>query len=292
MSLRTLMMGTPKAGKSGSLASAANAGWKIRYLDFDGNADPLISFTDKDKRSNIEVVNCLDKYKLVRVAGKAQDGTFDEQVKFDKGPTAWKTMHDALDKWPVDGSDPKTWDPTKNILVLDSLTTIAQSKVQLVQYTDGREGKKKNFSDYEQTQTSIENLIKVLKVYIECPVFVMAHLQVVSGNLDTPDDEEITNADVRNRLMEEKIKLASKVPVSFGPITLGKAQVNTLASHFNGAILVESNPVLGRKILLSPKDGLNLGLPFPGIGGKTPSVKELPQETGIKTILDAWLASR
>ena len=285
-------MGAPKGGKSGSLASAANAGWKVRYLDFDGNPDPLIAFTDKDKRGNIEVVSCLDKYKMVKVPGKATDGTFDEQIKFAGGPTAWKTMHDALDKWPVDGSKPSEWDPTKNILVLDSLTTIAQSKVQLVQYTDGREGKKKNFSDYEQTQTSIENLIKVLKVYMECPVFVMAHLQVVSGNLDTPDDEEITDASIRNKLMEEKIKLASKVPVSFGPITIGKAQVNTLASHFNGAILVESNPILGRKIMIAPKEGLNLGLPFPGILGKNPSPKELPQETGIKSILDAWLAAR
>jgi len=277
---------------TGSLASAANAGWNIRYLDFDGNPDPLIAYTEKSKRTNLHIVSCLDEYKMVRQAGK-NGNVFDEVFKFDKeGPKAWKTMHDALDKWPTDGSNPREWDPTKNLLVLDSLTTIAQSKVQLVQYTDGREGKRKNFSDYEQTQTAVENLVKTLKIYVQCPVIVMSHLQLISANLDIPDEEEITDADTRNKLLQEKIKLASKTPVAYGPVTMGKAQVNTLAAHFNGAVLVEANPMLGRKIHIAPREGLNLGLPFPSIAGKNPPPKELPLESGIKAILDAWLESR
>lgn len=291
MALRVLDLGLPKGGKTGSFASAANAGWNIRMLNFDGNPDPLIAFTDKDKRGNLHIVDCLDDYKMVKSPGKTP-GQVHEQFALDpkKGATALKKMHAALDKWPTDGSSPSDWDPTKNLLLIDSLTTFSQAKVQELQFADGREGKRKTFSDFEQTQTAVELLLKTLKIYVECPVFVLAHIQLISANLDIPDAEEIPSAEIRQKLLEKKIEMASKIPVQYGPVTMGKAQVSTLAAHFNGTILTEANPLMGRKIHIHPREGINLGLPFPAIGGKP--LKELPLDTGIKQILDAWVESR
>ena len=40
--LRIMLLGFPGSGKTGSLAPLANAGFKLRILDFDGNLDPML----------------------------------------------------------------------------------------------------------------------------------------------------------------------------------------------------------------------------------------------------------
>lgn len=285
MSLRLLYLGAPKSGKTGSLAAAANAGWKIRYLDFDGNADTLLNFTAPANRKNIEIIPCLDEYKMVQKAGKE---SMEQTLVYASKPSAWKSFMDAMSVWPTDQSKPSEWEPTKNILVIDSMTTLALSKINLSVYSDGREGKRRNFNDYDSVQNDILKLTSLLKVYIKCPVFIMAHLQLTSANLDV--DEDITNQEIRAKLYEEKLKIAAKTPMQWGPVTMGKALTNTLAAHFNGTILAEANHLLGRKIFLQPKEGLNLGVPFPLLTKDQKIIKELPLETGVKEILDAWVA--
>lgn len=277
MSLRILFMGLPKSGKTASLASLANAGWKIRVLDFDGNVDPLVNFTKPSARSNIEVVDCLDKVSLVDVGGGSIPSDGVPKMRASRG---WSAMAKALNKWPFDDSFCGDWDPEKVILLIDSATTLALSKVHAIQLANNKDGKRRNFSDYELTQTSIEGLIQALKADVKCPVFLTAHLQLVGPDLDVADD--IENEGLKARILEEKLKGASKQPWALGPITLGKAQVRTLAAHFSGTALMEALPAAGRQIRLKPMDGLALGMPIPGLKDS------YPIETGWAAIMDAW----
>lgn len=260
-----------------SLSAAANAGWKIRYLDFDGNADPLVNFTEVGKRGNIEIVSCLDKFALAISGGGSEPEDATPRMRASRG---WAAMTRALNKWPTDESFAGDWEPTSNILVIDSATTLATSKVNAIQHINKRGGTRKNFNDYELTQTAIEGLLQAIKADIRCPVFITAHLQLLGPDLDV--DKDIDNEGLKERLLEEKLKGASKQPWTLGPITLGKAQARTLAGHFSGTALIEARPAAGRVIKLKPIDGLALGLPIPGLKD------EYPIESGWATILEAW----
>ncbi len=276
MAFRTLVLGQPKASKTGSLASLADAGWRIRVLDFDGNIEPLINFTKPENRHLVEVVNCLDQYVLAEQGGGQQADAMPKM----RASRGWSTMARALNEWPTDKTFSGDWDPASNILVIDSATTLALSKVRGIQFANGRDGKRKNFNDYELTQSAIEGLLQAIKADIRCPVFMMAHLQLVGPDLNV--DEDIQDEALRARLLDEKLKGASKVPWTWGPITMWKAQVRTLAAHFSGTALVEALPASGRRICLKPQDGLPLGLPIPGLKDY------YPIETGWATILEAW----
>jgi hypothetical protein len=296
MAFRLLMLGSPKSGKSGALACAANAGWTIRYLDFDGNSDPLIAYTDPAHRSNIQIVSCLDELKSQKSLddrGNLKDITLG--LSASSPPKAWRTMLDAMDVWPVDGSNPRDWDPHKNLFVVDSLTTAGQARMRSIRYLNGRRFGERNFRDYMLSQEEIESFLIALKVHIPCPVAVLAHIQTIGPDLDVELEDNIPKelrGKLQARLLEEKLKEAEKTPWTIGPVSVGKAQVKTLASHFSGAVLVEARPSSDSRVMvLRPKDGLNLGVPFPASGGK-PMPRELPQESGMKVLLDAWVASQ
>lgn len=280
--LRLLYMGAPKSGKTASIASLANCGWQVRYLDFDGNAAPLMNFTKPENRKNLHIVRCIDKLKMERVAGKQKD-SFDEVFIYDGKPSAWSTMHNALfNKWPDDGSDPKQWDPRKNVLILDSLSTISQAKLRLSQYVSGRQMGRRSFTDYGAAQEAIEGLLHALKGSIACPVIVIAHIDIAGPDLhvDDIDDEELKNA-----MLRHKLKGAEKTPWAIGPVTVGKAQLRNLPIHFSGSILAEPSKAFGRQIHTAPREGLNLGVPLPGIKDA------LPLDSGLATILNAWVAN-
>ena len=277
---RLLYMGAPKSGKTGSLAALANAGWTIRYIDFDANVSPLLNFTDTPNRKNIQIVRCIDNYTTRRVPGK-KDNTFDEVYVYKEKPAAWTTMNDNIFKqWVVDGSNPAEWDPTKNVIVIDSLSTLSQARLRLSQYTAGREGGKRAYTDFGAAQQHIEDLLHSMKGTIMCPVIIVAHIDVIGPDLHTDDVE---SDELKEALLRHKLKGAEKTPWAIGPVTVGKALLRNLAMHFSGVVLAESSKTFGRQIHLAPRDGLGLGVPIP----KMP--KELPIETGMASIMNSWV---
>src|SRR5688572_5177661 len=62
MPVRGLIVGYPKAGKTGSLASLVNAGFKLRILDFDGNLEPLYAMVEPDKLHLIDAIALEDTF--------------------------------------------------------------------------------------------------------------------------------------------------------------------------------------------------------------------------------------
>ncbi len=44
-----MQLGYPGAGKTGSWACLANAGYQLRIIDLDHNLDPLLEFIDEEK---------------------------------------------------------------------------------------------------------------------------------------------------------------------------------------------------------------------------------------------------
>lgn len=279
MSLRILMLGKPKHGKTGSLASLASRGWKIRYLDFDNNPDPLFAFTKPEHRGNIERVACHDEYFL-----QEKGGTSDKDVVAKLRTAAgWVAMYKALDKWPTDDSNPREWDPRSNILVIDSLTSLTEAKTNMQLRVANRDHLAR--SDYFIIQNCIKDFVHVLQGAVVCPVFVLGHLRQIGPDLGV--DDRIKSKEMIEKVLNEKIDRAREIQWEWGPITIGSAQVMTFASLFTGTIVVHSHD-RGRYIHLHqiPEfPGFALGLPIPGLK------REYPIESGMDQIMEAWLAS-
>src|SRR5260221_11782751 len=90
---RGMVMGLPKAGKTGAAACLANAGWEIGILDFDDNPDPLVAFVRPECRKNVSIVTLWDKINLgAPKGGKDMVGLSDE-------PTALVNAFKALNNW-------------------------------------------------------------------------------------------------------------------------------------------------------------------------------------------------
>jgi len=130
--VKVLLMGESGSGKTGSLASLALAGYKLRILEFDNGVDSLIgavSRADPKKLSNIEYISLRDKIKSSQT-GPEFDGTplafVDGMKLLDDWDPAKCTGLDAESRQDTKFGPPKAWG-AECVLVIDSLTFLAQA---------------------------------------------------------------------------------------------------------------------------------------------------------------------
>lgn len=119
--VKLLLLGDSKAGKTGSLVSLVEAGYKLRILDMDNLLDFLKGQILKrcpDKINNVEFRTIRDKYKP-SATGTVIDGK----------PKAWLESLKMLNEWKYDDVDlgsPTEWG-SDCILVIDSLSRWADA---------------------------------------------------------------------------------------------------------------------------------------------------------------------
>lgn len=119
--VRLLLSGYPGTGKTGSLAALANAGWKLRILDFDGNWDILKHHVKPE--ADVDIVSFEDSVRM----GQRTMGP-------DGIPTAFFNADKLLDRWRykgegdgwVDLGAPKDWGPD-HVICLDGITGLSQA---------------------------------------------------------------------------------------------------------------------------------------------------------------------
>ncbi len=112
---KLLYIGDSATGKTTSLTSLVQAGYKLRIFDYDNLLAPLIAKVKIDYPQyldNIEFMTFRDKLRATP-AGPICDGL----------PTAFVNGLRALDTW-EDGSRPSEWGD-ETVVVVDSLTTMA-----------------------------------------------------------------------------------------------------------------------------------------------------------------------
>lgn len=118
--VRILLSGFPGTGKTGSLAVLANAGWKLRVLDFDGNWEILKHHVKPD--ADCDLISFEDPIRMgARTMGA--DGV----------PTAFLDADRILDRWRYKNGDEwidfgasKNWGED-TIICLDGLTGLTQA---------------------------------------------------------------------------------------------------------------------------------------------------------------------
>jgi hypothetical protein len=113
---KLLYIGDSGTGKTTSLFSLLQAGYKLRIYDFDNLLSPLISITRgkaPEYLDNIEFMSFRDEVSTT------------SQGPIVPSPRAFTDGLKAFDKW-EDGSKPKEWGP-EYVAVIDSLTTLSRA---------------------------------------------------------------------------------------------------------------------------------------------------------------------
>src|SRR6056297_684202 len=107
--VKMMLIGDSGAGKTGSLASLARAGYHLHVLDMDGGIDPLRHQLsgDREALSRVSYVSYRDRYK-----------TTSQGTEVVRPARAYLDATKTLDKWPDDESIPAKWGP-KHVYVID-----------------------------------------------------------------------------------------------------------------------------------------------------------------------------
>lgn len=160
--VKVLYIGDSSTGKTGSVASLVNAGYKIKFLDLDNGLDVLKHYVPPERFSQVDYETLRDKYKAT-VSGPIVSGQ----------PQAFVASLKLMEKW-TDGSEPATWGPD-TIFVLDSLSTFGKAAFEWAKGMNplAKDPRQWFFS----AQQAVENTIALLtSEAFHCNVIVISHI--------------------------------------------------------------------------------------------------------------------
>jgi hypothetical protein len=285
--VRGLIVGYPGAGKTGALAALANAGFKLRILDFDGNYQSLLAFVDPRALPNIDIVTLQDK-----LIGGSQPGLIagkmaaapNKHVLADGIPTAFNDALNLLIRWKYADTDgevidlgrPAEWgaDP---VLVIDSATSMAETSIRRAQKFANRTPSNMTSAVWGHAVSDFMNTISLARSLTNGYHFLMlAHIRPIgpADYLSQGDDDEVKAA---------KLDAISHdlIPTRLFPIGVTKPNSQIIHKDFTTMILAEEvTKPTGKKRVLKTSTSLPLDLKVPAKDLKS----EYPIETGLADI--------
>ena len=163
--VKFLYIGDSGTGKTGSLTSLVEAGYKLRILDTDYGTEVLAQYVRKfcpDKIGNVDYETVRDKYRPT-ASGMIIAGM----------PKAYIDGLKLMEKW-SDGSVPAEWG-SDTIFVLDSLSTFALSAFEWAKGLNPTAREPRTW--YFVAQQSLETMLSSLTSEdFKCNVIVISHV--------------------------------------------------------------------------------------------------------------------
>lgn len=176
---KMILLGDSGAGKTGALASLADAGYNVRILDLDNGADVLANLLNDPKSPyKKEALGRVD-YETITDPMKNVNGKL-----IPKQAKVWQSAVKLLDNWKTETADfgpISTWTP-QDVLVIDSLSILGNASLNFITAMNGRLGQKPYQSDYGDAQALIESLMQMLyDESVRCNIIVNTHITYVGG---------------------------------------------------------------------------------------------------------------
>lgn len=270
-----LLLGPPGSGKTGALASLANAGFKLRIMDLDGNPDSLLAYTRPDCLSNIDILSIEDPV--------GQMGPVPGVKGIPQAETAcWK----ALDKWSykdeagneTDLGKSDDWGPD-HVVVLDGLTGHSAACMRKAMSLMGKTAQNVSIPVWGLAQKAQDMYMERLTAARnKFHVIVISHTKLI-GPKDVEQGDSPMTVDLKNQL-------ADMIPTKYFPTAVGRGLPQTIAGHFPTVVLAE-NQVRGqsvkRQLVWTPRVDVDLKLP----ARDTTSLVNLGPEDGLLRIFNA-----
>lgn len=217
-----LFVGHTGSGKTGALASLANAGMELFVLDFDRGVQPLIKYTKPEFRKNIHIETLTDKLKPLQIPKTG--GNYETRIICDGVPTAFVRSMNLLTRWKAEEGDfgnIGTWGRNR-VLVLDSLTLQGDAAMRYVLSLQGRNGQQPFPADWQEGQRLQRSMLELLySDAVKCHVIIMAHLKSVREGTKTVTSQSGKESEVA--IMSDKMF----------PTALGNAMPTQVGRYFN-----------------------------------------------------------
>ena len=270
---RCLIGGYPGSGKTGSLAALANAGYKLRVLGFDKQANmaPLLMYTTPENRKNIDVLFFEDPLTVE-----------DRYIGVQGIPTAFASGLKSMDRWKykegdeeIDLGRSKEWGPD-TVVVLDSLTAMGEAAMRRARAI-------KNKTPVNTTDDTWGLAMNEQKAFLEklCSnannfhLVVLAHLKIVG-----PKGERSGETDLQQLVKQQEAELITS---RLYPSALGRNLPPEIGQLFPTVLRAERRIIAGRekRVLLTTCG--------PEFDTKVPAVvkESYPIETGLLDIMEA-----
>lgn len=221
--VKLLLLGDSGSGKTGALASLADAGYNLRIIDLDNGIDVL-----KNMLLDPKTPYKKDAHKRVKVKTLTEAVTsLSATPGVPKQATVWNKLINTLNHWKdgVEDLGPvETW-TSKDILVIDSLTFAGYAAMNFSAVMNSGNRNQDGRMVYFHAQNYIEHLIQ--KLYgddINCHVIITGHIQFMG------DDMTIMHG---------------------YPATVGRALSPKIGRYFNSILMVKSDGQ-SRKIYTTP----------------------------------------
>ena len=272
---KILLLGDSGSGKTGSLVSLALAGYSIKIIDFDAQAEevirgvlsrasspPGLSFDGGPVRiiTPEEHEQALSRFDIEPVYDTTSIVGSKVQVTAAK---AWASAMRKLNEWMRAGLS------SKDIVVIDSLTFASKAAASCYLAIQNRLSEGVQWSDYNEIQKMISTLLEYLYTpSFTANVIVMTHIDLIETMVDTG------MKDGKGRPLKEVVDTRAL------PMSIGKALGPIIPQYFNISLVCRSEGkerARKRYIYTTP-----IGL----VDTKTPRnlPPKLPLESGLRTV--------
>lgn len=279
--IRMMLTGYPGAGKTGSIASLVDAGFKVRVLDFEGNFAPMLRFADPNKLDNVDIVTLSDAMRLDPRGVQIPSGP----------PTAFTDALRLLQEWKYKDEDGQevnlgrssAWGPD-TVVVLDSLTGMSEAAFRRAAAMMNKQRGNITSAVWgaatEDVSMAIQEMTKLKYRY---HLIVISHLRMIGpSDFLTQNDDKDEMASVK----EAKLEAIGDnlIPVRLYPRAVTKNQSQIIHKEFPTFIRAELVTRVGktRRVLVT-QGGAEIDLKMPS---KT-AQREYPLETGMVDIFRA-----
>ena len=257
-SCKLMLYGPSGSGKTGAFAALANAGYKVRILDFDRGLDPLSTYVKPEFKQNVSFATCTDAMKPMGAGKPVPKGV----------PTAFARAMQRLDRWKDADEDlgpVSSWGPD-TVLGWDSLTFSGDAALRIVLARNGRSGETPYHTDYGEAMEMQERVLQLLySDEIKCHVIVTAHFRFLED-------------DTASQAFDEKGNLLPKPQMAY-PSALGKKLPPKIGRYFNTMLVTKT---IGNRRVISSMPEANVMVKSP-----VPLPPQLPIATGLLTVFEA-----
>jgi hypothetical protein len=227
----------PGDGKTGSIVSLAEAGFNIRFLDYDGNLEPLHAYASDEALSRIDAVTLQDK--------TADVGENNKYIASADVPTAFTRGYKLLTKgWKytddgeaVDLGKASEWGPD-TVVVLDSLSAMGEASMRRAMSGHNKTPFNMTSQVWGHAAADQTEFIKMLAFSKNrFHVVVLAHKRPLSAaDIITQNDDAKGN----EKIKETKLEMLELLPPAKEyPIAITRNLSRTIAKELPTLLTIE-----------------------------------------------------
>jgi hypothetical protein len=277
---RAFHIGFPGSGKTGALAALANAGYKLRIIDFEGNYQPLVEYVDERALANIDIVTLQDKMR-----------SGDKYVEASGIPEAFNKALTLMQHWKYKDEDGTEVDLGKSsewgldtIVVVDSMSSGGTSAKLRAMKMNNKTPANMTSAVWGHAVADWSNFIEIMKAdRNRFHLIINSHKQILgpADFLNQNDDKEGNEA-----LKEQKMEMIrdGMIPSRIYPVSVTKPNAQVI--HGMLPIMLEflKTTKQGKDMrVINTVGGMEIDLKIPSRSVKA----TYPIETGLAEIFEA-----